>query len=101
MQSQLLAKVAAVQEGIPCAAQRPLQETPPKEPQKFRKRQLNKQQAAATELNWEVASELGSELEDDTPSAKNFNWYKKEKPKQESLASLLANFEMPEAPLLQ
>ena len=60
---------------------------------------MNKQQAAATELSWEVASELGSELGDDTPSAEN--WSKKEKPKQESLASYLANFEMPEVPMLQ
>ena len=65
----------------------------------IRKRQMNKQQAAATELSWEVASELGSELGDDTPSAEI--WPIREKPKQESLASLLANFTMPAVPLLQ
>ena len=44
---------------------------------------------------------MGSELGDDIPSAENFTWSKTEKPKQESLASYLANFGMPEAPLLQ
>ena len=96
-----MAKVAAVQEGIPCAAQRPWQEPPQKEPQKLNKRHMNKQQAAAKELSWEVASELGSELGDDTPSVENSNWSKKEQPKQKSLASYLENFGKPEVPLLQ
>ena len=97
--SESIIKVAAVQEGIPCTAQRPWQEPRLTEPQRLRKKQMNKQQAAATELRWEVASELGSELGDDTPSAEI--WPIREKPKQESLASLLANFTMPAVPLLQ
>ena len=48
-----------------------------------------------------MASELGSELGEDAPSAEDFDLPKKEKPKQESLASYLANFEKPEVPLLQ
>ena len=62
---------------------------------------MNKQQTAAKELSWEVASELGSELGDDTPSVENSNWSKKEQPKQKSLASYLENFGKPEVPLLQ
>ena len=73
-------KIAAVQEGIPCTAQRPWQEPPQKEPQKLNGKQMNNQQTANKELSWEVASELGNELADDTPSAEN--WSKKEKPKQ-------------------
>ena len=65
----------------------------------LRNRQMNKQQTAATELSCEVASELGSELGDDTPSTEI--WSKREKPKQESLVSFLANFTMPAVPLLQ
>ena len=62
---------------------------------------MNKQQTAATELSWEVTSELGSDLGDETPSSENLNWSKQDEPKQGSLASYLANFEMPKVPLLQ
>ena len=93
-----MAEVAAVQEGIPCIAQRPGLEPLEKKPVQLNNKQMNKQQ---TELSWEVTSELGSDLGDETPSSENLHWSKQDEPKQGSLVSYLANFGMPKVPLLQ